>query len=68
MKIKDVRNANDEDLQKELGNARDELLNLRFQHATGALENPARISEVKRTIAKILTVLNERQTTVQGAG
>ena len=46
----------DEELQRKLGETRKELFNLRFQSATGALENSARLRSAKREIARILTV------------
>ena len=51
----------DEELDARLADARQELFNLHFQSATGALENAARVREVKREIARILTVQNERK-------
>ena len=50
----------DEELDEKLGERRQELFNLRFQAATGALENAARVRLAKREIARILTVRNER--------
>ena len=52
----------DEELERRLHETRQELFNLRFQSATGALENPARMKLAKREIARILTVQNERET------
>jgi large subunit ribosomal protein L29 len=49
-----------DDLERKLAETRQELFNLRFQSATGALENPARIRLAKREIARVLTVLNEK--------
>jgi large subunit ribosomal protein L29 len=43
-----------------VGNSREELFNLRFQHATGQLENTARLGQVKRDLARGMTVANER--------
>ena len=51
----------DDELQRALGERRQELFNLRFQSATGALENSARLRLAKREIARILTVKNERE-------
>ena len=51
----------DEELDHKLAETRHELFNLRFQSATGALENPARLHHTKREIARILTIRNERQ-------
>jgi large subunit ribosomal protein L29 len=51
----------DEELARRLAESRRELFNLRFQSATGALENPARLKLTKREIARILTIRNERE-------
>ena len=53
------------DLEQKLREAKEELFNLRFQAATGALENTARLALAKREIARILTVQNERQSRVE---
>jgi large subunit ribosomal protein L29 len=50
----------DQDLAERLREQREELFNLRFQDATGALENTARLKHTKRAIARILTIQNER--------
>ena len=60
MKPRDMRDMNDEQLEAALHDRRQELFNLRFQAATGALDNPARLKLAKREIARILTVRNER--------
>jgi large subunit ribosomal protein L29 len=60
LKAKDLRELNDEELGLKLAETRQELFNLRFQSATGALENSARITLAKREIARILTVRTER--------
>jgi large subunit ribosomal protein L29 len=51
----------DEELEARLADTRKELFNLRFQGATGALENTARLKLAKREIARILTIRNERE-------
>jgi large subunit ribosomal protein L29 len=51
----------DEELEEKMGETRRELFNLRFQSATGALENSARLRSAKREIARILTVKTERE-------
>ena len=61
MKAKDLRDLTDDELEHRLRDSRQELFNLRFQAATGALENTARLAIAKREIARILTVQNERQ-------
>jgi large subunit ribosomal protein L29 len=55
-----LRELSDEDLAKRLSDTRQELFNLRFQSATGALENSARVKLAKREIARILTINLER--------
>jgi large subunit ribosomal protein L29 len=64
LRTKDLRNLTDDELQRKLGEVRHELFNLRFQHATGALENSARVTLAKREIARILTIQHERQDVV----
>ena len=65
MKAKDLRELDDQDLAERLAETRQELFNLRFQSATGALENTARLALAKREIARILTVQNERQSRLE---
>ena len=60
MQASELRDLRDAELDVRLNNSRKELFNLRFQHATGALENAARVRQVKRDIARILTVQRER--------
>lgn len=60
MNIKDIRTKSNADLEKEIDSLKEELFNLRFQKATGQLENPLRIKEVRKTIARIKTVITER--------
>jgi large subunit ribosomal protein L29 len=57
----------DDELQEKLAERRQELFNLRFQSATGALENPARLKLAKREIARILTVRSERELAREGS-
>ena len=61
MNIKEIRDMSNEELNKEVFSLKEELFNLRFQQATGQLENPARMREVKKTIARIKTVITERE-------
>ena len=65
MKAKQLRDMTDEELERALSERRQELFNLRFQSATGALENSARLKLTKREIARILTVTNERATSLE---
>ncbi|NCN86048.1 MAG: 50S ribosomal protein L29 [Sphingomonadales bacterium] len=59
-KTEDMRTKTDDQLETELGELKREAFNLRFQSATNQLEKPSRIREVRRTIAKIKTLQNER--------
>ncbi|MDQ2981200.1 MAG: 50S ribosomal protein L29 [Actinomycetota bacterium] len=61
MRARELRELTDDELELRLAETRQELFNLRFQSATGALENPARLKLAKREIARILTVRNERE-------
>ncbi len=60
MKINELREMNTEALEKKLGELKEELFNLRFQHAINQLENPHKIVDVKRDIARVMTLLNEK--------
>ena len=60
MKIKEMREKNTQELESELENFKKESFNLRFQKAGGQLENTARVRFVRRSIARILTVLNSK--------
>jgi large subunit ribosomal protein L29 len=66
LKARDLREMTDDQLQEALAERRQELFNLRFQSATGALENPARLKLAKREIARILTVRSEREFAREG--
>ena len=61
MKVKDIRDLNAAELDQKLVGLKEELFNLRFQLATGQLENPMRINEVKKTIARIKTIQRETE-------
>ena len=63
MKAAEIRNLSGEDLQAKLKEARAELFNLRFQMATGQLDNTARIKQVKKEIARIQTEMRDRELT-----
>lgn len=60
MNVKEIRDLSNEELKKEVTSLKEELYNLRFAQATGNLENPSRIKDIKKTIARIKTVLTER--------
>jgi large subunit ribosomal protein L29 len=60
-KAAELRELNDTELEHRLGEAKEELFNLRFQNATGQLDNIARIPQVRRDVARIETLLRERE-------
>ena len=62
MKTNELRELSVEELQTKENELKAELFNLRFQNATNQLDNPMRIVEVKKTIARVKTILRERQT------
>ncbi|MBQ6998862.1 MAG: 50S ribosomal protein L29 [Clostridia bacterium] len=64
MKVNEIRDFTDMELNQKLDELKAELFNLRFQHATNQLDNPQRITDVKRTIARVKTILRERELTV----
>lgn len=61
MKVADLRTIETPELNKKVEEFKKELFSLRFQQATGQLENTARIREVRKSIAKIKTVIRERE-------
>ncbi|NPA49729.1 MAG: 50S ribosomal protein L29 [Thermodesulfobacteria bacterium] len=61
MKAEELRRLSVVELQEKLGELREELFNLRFQKSIHQLENPMRIREVKRDIARVLTVIREKE-------
>lgn len=61
MKINEIRDMTAEELQVKLADLKKELFNLRFQHATNQLDNPMRISLTKKDIAKVNTVIREKE-------
>ena len=61
MKINDIRKLSDEEIVKEIESAKEELFNLRFNQATGNLEKPSRINELRKQVARMKTVLRERE-------
>ena len=60
MKTIDIRKMSVEELNKKLKDLKEELFNLRFQHAINQLENPQRMVEVKKNIARVMTILSEK--------
>ena len=61
MKVTELRELATEELQNKLADSKQELFNLRFQHAINQLDNPKKITEVKKTIARIKTIIHERE-------
>ena len=61
MKVKEIRELSTEEINKKLVETKEELFNLRFQQATGNLEKPSRIKEIRKTIARIKLVIRERE-------
>ncbi len=59
----ELRELNDTELEHRLGEAKEELFNLRFQNATGQLDNVSRLPQVRREVARIETLLREREIT-----
>ncbi|HEY1524294.1 MAG TPA: 50S ribosomal protein L29 [Solirubrobacteraceae bacterium] len=60
MRVGELRDMNESELREQLGTARRELFGLRFQHATGELDNTAGLRRAKKEVARVLTVANER--------
>jgi large subunit ribosomal protein L29 len=61
MKVSEIRALSDIELRTRLNDAREELMNLRFQQATGELTDHTRLRYTRRTIARMLTILSERE-------
>ena len=61
MELKKMREMTEVELNAELKKAKNELFNLRFQHVTGQLENPIKMRDTKKDIARIKTVLREKE-------
>ncbi|KNG92263.1 50S ribosomal protein L29 [Pseudaestuariivita atlantica] len=66
MDATDLRDKTPDQLRDELVTLKKEAFNLRFQAATGALENPARIRQVRRDVARVKTILNEKAAAAAG--
>lgn len=61
MKAKELRNLTTAEIEQKIKEYKEELFNLRFQLATGQLDNPARIRDVRKSIARAKTILRERE-------
>lgn len=67
MKADELRDLTDEELDEKMRETRKQLFNLRFQHATGQLDNPRKLRLVRQDIARIMTVQGQRQYDQSGA-
>ena len=61
MKLNEIRELSTDELNEKVYELKQELLSLRFQHATGQLENGKKITELRKTIARIYTLIKERE-------
>ena len=61
MELKKMRELTEVELNAELAKMKKELFNLRFQHATGQLENPVKMRELKKDIARVKTIIREKE-------
>ena len=64
MKAKEIRNLTTEELEAKVADLKKDLFFLRMQHATNQLDNPVKITSVKRDIARIKTIIREKQTEI----
>ncbi len=68
MKAEEIRQLSTEEIRARLDEAREELMRLRFQHAMGVLEDTSRLRKTRRLIARLLTVLRERELAAEAEG
>ena len=61
MKVNEIKDLTNDEIIKKESEIKEELFNLRFQQATGNLEKPSRIKELRKTIARLKTILRERE-------
>jgi large subunit ribosomal protein L29 len=61
MKTNEIRKLTTEEINKKIVESKEELLKLRFKQATGSLENPARVNELRKDVARFKTILKERE-------
>lgn len=61
MEIKEIRNLSTEEIMKKIESNKEELFNLRFSQATGNLEKPLRIRELRKEVARMKTIIRERE-------
>lgn len=65
MKIKDIQELTDSEIVARIREDKEQLLKMRFNHSLSAIENPSKIRQLRRTIARLNTVLTQRQTTTK---
>ena len=65
MRAEEIRNLSETEITRRLDEAHQELFNLRFQYSTGQMKNTSRLSEVKHEIARLRTILRERELAAQ---
>ena len=65
MALNKIREMSDKELNAELIKLKKDLFNLRFQHVTGQLENPVKLREIKKDIARVKTIIREKELTAQ---
>ena len=61
MKANEIRKLSTEEINKKIAESKEDLFNLRMKQATGSLENPNRIRELRKTVARLKTILKERE-------
>ena len=61
MKTNEIRKLSTEEINKKIAESKEELFNLRMKQATGSLGNPSRIRELRKTVARLKTILRERE-------
>ena len=66
MKASEIRELSFEEMQRKIADLKEELFNLRFQHEIGQLENPQKMKQIKRDIARIKTIIKERELKAKG--
>ena len=66
MKVNEIRNLTTEEIVTKIKETKEELFNLRFQQATGNLDKPSKIKDLRHTVARLKTVLREREIEEQG--
>ena len=66
MKVSEIRKLTNEEIQAKVIESKKELLNLRIKNATGSLDKPSKINELRKDVARMLTVLKERENSTGG--